>query len=298
MGWVILGLIVLGVIVICVAVYFLYRKKLDGDEKRLVRFLKKNGGEVNPRWVKDEMGVDREWLEDVASRLEEKGLVIRWGWQKKSLICLKRVSVKREKKVVKLLRKNGAMLEEEVALKLKFTKEYFYHRVVRKLEEKGIVYRRTRGKSNLLVLVGKKDRISSAARGTPSKVGTSKKVPLSSGEVRLVKILRKNGGEMLDRGIVLRMRDGGDVIDSLIRKGVVFRWGTSKKNVCLKGFLNEREEGVVKVLRDSGGEMLWRDLVKGSGYCGNNFYLVLDKLEMKGFIIRRKKGRDFEIVLV
>ena len=79
MSWVIWVLVILVLMVIFVVGYFLFRRKLDKEERKLVRFLKKSGGEVDPRCVKDDMGVSRDWLESVSGRLEEKGVVVRWG---------------------------------------------------------------------------------------------------------------------------------------------------------------------------------------------------------------------------
>jgi len=82
------------------------------------------------------------------------------------------------------------------------------------------------------------------------------------------------------------------VIKSLIRKGVVFRWGAKKKNICLKEMLSEHEEKLIGILRENDGRMMWRELVKKSGYCGKGFHRVLNKLEMKGVIVRKKVGRS------
>jgi len=113
----------------------------------------------------------------------------------------------------------------------------------------------------------------------------------------MVKILRKSGGEMLDRNLALRVRGASKIIKSLIKKGVVFRWGAKKRNVCLKDVLSKDEEKIVRIVKDAGGKMMWTDLVKKSGYSGKGFHRVLDKLEMKGKIFRRKVGRSLEVVV-
>ena len=286
MRWWIYILIFLVVVALAILIYFFYKKKLTKDEKRLIKFLKKNNGEADPRFLKLKMNVSRDWLEDVAKRLEEKGKIVRWGWRAKSLICLKGSVVKNEKKVVKLLKANGGRMGQfEAGERLGYDEESFGWRMVRKLEAKGVIEVRTHGKKNYLVLVSSDKKV-------------SKKVKLSKSEERLVKILKKAGGEMLDTGLGVRMKDADSVIKSLIGKGVVFRWGAKKRNVCLKEMLNEEEEKLIKILKDSDGKMMWRELVKKSGYCGKGFHRVLDKLEVKGRIIRRKVGRSLEVVRI
>jgi len=293
MSWWIYILIILAIVILGIIIYFTYKKKLTKDEKLLIKFLKKNKGEADPRFLKLKMGVDREWLEDVASRLVEKGEVVRWGWRAKSLICLKGAVVKNEKKVVKLLKANGGVMGQwDVAKKLGFDRESFGWRMVRKLEAKGVVEVRTKGKKNYLVLVNSKNR-GSGVRGS----GVSG-VELNKSEERLVKILRKSGGEMLDVGLEVRMKDSDGLIKSLIKKGVVFRWGAKKRNVCLRDVLSESEKKIVEIVNENDGKMMWRDLVKKSGYCGKGFHRVLDKLEMKGKIIRKKVGRSLEVCVV
>ena len=103
---------------------------------------------------------------------------------------------------------------------------------------------------------------------------------------------------MLDRNLALRVRGARSVIASLIKKGVVFRWGAKRRNVCLKDVLSKDEERLVGILKGNDGKMMWRDLVKKSKYNGKGFHRVLDKLEVKGKIIRRRVGRSVEIVLV
>ncbi len=287
MSWGVYILVISVLIVICVAVYFLFRKKLDKEERKLVRFLKKSGGEVNPRFVKDDMGVSRDWLESVSGRLEKKGLVVRWGWRVKSLICLKGNVVKREKDVLKLLKKNGGMMAAaDVALKLGFAKDYFYRYVVEKMKDKGVVYVRRKGSENFLVLEN------SVVGGR--SVGVSD-VKLSNGEERLVKILRRSGGEMMDVGLALRTREADKIIKSLVKKGVVFRWGLKKTKVCLKDILSEKEERIVGILRDNDGEMFLRDLIK-SGFNKVSLWRILNKLEVRGRIIRKKIDGDFIVI--
>ncbi len=297
MNWVIWVLILLAVVFLAVIIYFFYKKKLGKDEKGLVKFLKKNNGEADPRFLKIKMKVSRAWLEDVAGRLEKKGKVVRWGWRKKSLICLKGAVVKNEKKVVKLLKKNGGiMAEAEVARRLGFDKESFYWRMVRKLEEKGVVWVKVEGKRNFLVLG--EGNIVHGLHGLRGYEGRGAAAKLDKSEERLVKILRKSGGEMLDRNLALRVRDARGIISGLIRKGVVFRWGAKKKNVCLKDMLSKDEERLVRIVKENDGRMMWRELVKKMKYCGKGFHRVLDKLEIKGFIVRRKVGRSVEIILI
>ena len=77
----------------------------------------------------------------------------------------------------------------------------------------------------------------------------------------------------------------------------MFRWGAKKKNVCLRDMLSKNEERLVKIVKDNGGRMMWPELVKKSKYCGKGFHRVLDKLEMKGKIFRRKVGRSLEVVV-
>lgn len=290
-------LITITIVILAVLIYFLHKKKLTKDEKRLVKFLKKNNGEADPRYLKLKMKVSREWLEDVAKRLEEKGKIVRWGWRVKSLICLKKSVVKNEKKVVKLLKANGGRMGQfEAGEKLGYDRESFGWRMVRKLEAKGVVEVRTHGKKNFLVLVNGKN-LATDYTDLHGYDGEGK-VELSKREERLVKILKKSGGEMLDRNLAVRMRDSDKIIRSLIKKGIVFRWGHKKRNVCLKEMLNEEEEKLIKILKDSDGKMMWRELVKKSGYCGKGFHRVLDKLEVKGRIIRRKVGRSLEVVRI
>ena len=304
MKWWIFVLVGLGVIVVGVLVYLYYRKRLDSEERRLVRFLRKQGGEGDPRWLGKKMNVSRDWLEGVASRLEEKGRVVRWGWRKKSLICLKGAVVKNEKRVVKLLKKNGGMMgQAEIVEELGLDKESFYWRMVRKLEEKGVVWVRVEGKRNFLVLSNLKEKgnlgeLRSHILGARAGPGAVSSVKLSKSEERVVKILRKSGGEMLDRNLALRSRDANKIIESLIKKGVVFRWGAKRRNICLKDVLNEEEKRLIKILKGNDGKMMWKDLVKKSGYCGKGFHRVLDKLEMKGRIFRRKVGRSVSVEIL
>ena len=82
--------------------------------------------------------------------------------------------VKNEKKVVKLLKKNGGVMgQSAVADELGFDRESFSWRMVRKLEAKGVVWVRTHGKKNLLVLGD------AAARDTPSARETEKSLIFS-----------------------------------------------------------------------------------------------------------------------
>lgn len=189
--------------------------------------------------------------------------------------------------------------------------------MVRKMEAKGVLYRRTRGKRNLLVLrnaslekrlrardtdCGPRETASprdgGKVLGSVGGSGSVEGVKLSKRERRLVLILRKSGGEMRDVSLEVRMANSEDVIESLIKKGEVFRWGAKRRNVCLVGYKNEMEERLVGLLRDNGGRMMWRDLVLKMGYCGKGFSRVLDKLERKGLIERRKVGRSLEVIVV
>jgi uncharacterized membrane protein len=207
------------------------------------------------------------------------------------LISLKGSVVNNEKKVVALLKKNGGSMEEMKVWKtLGFDRESFGWRMVRKMEAKGVIEKRTHGKKNILVLVGSRLSVVGA--------GGSVKVDLNKRERRMVAILKKNGGEMLDVGLEVRMKDSDDVIKGLVKKGVVFRWGAKKRNVCLKAMLNEEEVVLVGILKENDGRMMWRDLVRKSGYSGKGFHRVLDKLEMKGVILRRKVGRSLEVLVV
>ncbi|MBT7102386.1 hypothetical protein HN935_02645 [archaeon] len=297
MSWVIYILIVLAVVAIGIFAYFYYKKSLDKEEKRLIKFLKKQDGEGDPRFLKRKMGVSRAWLESVAKRLEEKGRVVRWGWRAKSLICLKGAVVKSEKRVVKLLKKNGGMMGQlEAGRALGYDRESFGWRMVRKLEEKGVLWVRVEGKKNYLVLTGE-GRFRELRSRIQGASGPSAVAKLDKSEDRMVKILRKSGGEMLDRNLALRVRGASKIIKSLIKKGVVFRWGAKKRNVCLKDVLSKDEEKIVRIVKDAGGKMMWTDLVKKSGYSGKGFHRVLDKLEMKGKIFRRKVGRSLEVVV-
>jgi len=297
MSWVFWVLVVLVIVCIFVGVCFWRRRVLVNQEKKLVEFLKGHNGEVNPKWVKGEMGVSRAWLERVASRLEEKGEVVRWGWRAKSLIALKGSYNETEGRVVDLLKKNGGVMRQSAAWKkLGVDEESFYWRTLRKMEAKKILYRRTKGKRNFVVLVESKMEDGRWKMG--GKVLGVKKKVLNKREEEMVLILEKAGSEMLDRNLGLRMMDSKKVIESLIKKKIVFRWGAKKRNICLVEMLNEHEEILVRILGEAGGSLMWRDFVLKSGYCGKGFCRVLDKLEMKGRIMRRKVGRSLRVELV
>ena len=90
---------------------------------------------------------------------------------------------------------------------------------------------------------------------------------------------------------------GASLIYLLKSDGVTVRAETADWEQLIEGLAGEDERKIVRIVADEGGTIFQSQLVERSGFSKSKVSIVLDRLEARGLLERRRHGMSNAVVL-
>jgi GTP-sensing pleiotropic transcriptional regulator CodY len=90
---------------------------------------------------------------------------------------------------------------------------------------------------------------------------------------------------------------GASLIYLLQADGVRARTGPGNWDQLIEGLTGEDERKIVQIIADEGGTIFQSQLVERSGFSKSKVSIVLDRLEARGILERRRHGMSNAVVL-